>query len=128
MKTGIGLALIAIGAILAFAVKGSPSWLDVHTAGWVIMIVGLLGLVLPRRTYDWIGRRMQVRRTYSRPQAPVSSTTRNPGAQRIEAGVAPRQTLVTEVEQDGVPYEEPVQPRYTPAQSTEVIEDRYEEP
>jgi hypothetical protein len=129
MKTGIGLALIAVGAILAFAVKGSPSWLDIHTAGWVIMIVGLLGLVLPRRTYDWIGRRMQVRRTYTRnQQAPVSYTARTPGAQRIEAGVAPRQTLVTEVDPDGVPYDEPVQPHYRPAQSTEVIEDRYEEP
>ncbi len=148
MKTGAGLALIAIGAILAFAVKGSPSWLNLHIAGWVIMIVGLAGLLLPRRTYGWLGRRMQVRRTYPSgqvQQVPVSPyATRNPGAQPIEAGLSPRPTLLDD--QDGDPREQAVQPSsqpgYVPAQgtapmpgnqtpvpgNTEVIEDLYEQP
>ncbi len=59
MKTGAGLALIAVGAILAFAVNATPSWLNLHTVGWVLMLVGLIGLVLPKRTYGWLGRRIQ---------------------------------------------------------------------
>ena len=47
MKTGAGLAFIAVGAILAFAIHGSPGWVNVHTVGWVLMLVGLVGMVLP---------------------------------------------------------------------------------
>jgi len=64
MKTGIGLTFICVGAILAFAVTTNTSVFNLHTAGWVIMLVGVIGLLLPRRTYGWLGRRMMVRRTY----------------------------------------------------------------
>ena len=60
MKTGAGLALICVGAILAFAVTGNTSVFNIHTAGWVLMLVGLVGLLLPGRTYGWLGRRMLV--------------------------------------------------------------------
>ncbi len=126
MKTGVGLALIAVGAILAFAVKGSPSWLNIHIAGWVIMIIGVAGLVLPRRTYGWLGRRMQVRRSYPE-QAPVQ-----PYAVRAQGIEAPRPTLLTDA--DGNPMADPARPVYRPAPGapvqghTEVIEDLYEQP
>ena len=64
MKTGASLTLICIGAILAFAVTGNTSFFNVHTAGWVLMLIGVIGLLLPKRTGGWLGRRLLVRRTY----------------------------------------------------------------
>jgi hypothetical protein len=61
MKSGAGLALIAIGAILAFAVTAHPSGLNVQAAGWVLIVVGLAGMFVPRRGYGWLRRRMVVR-------------------------------------------------------------------
>ncbi len=73
MKTATGLALVAIGAILAFAVTGHPGWLNVQAAGWVLMLVGLAGMFIPRRGYGWLRRRMVVRRPAA-PQTVVTST------------------------------------------------------
>jgi hypothetical protein len=36
--------LIAIGAILAFAVNVTVSGLDIHTVGAILLIVGIIGL------------------------------------------------------------------------------------
>ncbi len=46
MGIGVSIFLIAIGAILAFAVDASVSGLDIDTIGWILMIVGVIGLVL----------------------------------------------------------------------------------
>jgi len=47
MGTGTCIALIAIGAILRFAIAaGSPHGLNVHVVGIVLMLAGLLGLLL----------------------------------------------------------------------------------
>lgn len=47
MGTGTGITLIAIGAILRFAIPaGSPHGLNVHVVGIVLMLTGLLGLLL----------------------------------------------------------------------------------
>ena len=62
MRTATGLTLIAFGAILAFAVKGHPSWLNIQVVGWVIMLTGVAGLAIPRRGYGWLRRRMVLRR------------------------------------------------------------------
>ena len=62
MRTASGLALVALGAILAFAVKGHPSWLNIQVVGWVIMLTGVAGMLLPRRGYGWLRRRMVLRR------------------------------------------------------------------
>jgi hypothetical protein len=43
---GVSILLIAVGAILAFAVSASVSGVDVQTVGWILLIVGILGLVL----------------------------------------------------------------------------------
>ncbi len=45
--TGIGgsLALLALGAILAFAVTVETSGFDINTAGIIMMIVGAIGIV-----------------------------------------------------------------------------------
>lgn len=67
MKTGMGLALIAVGAILAFAVTTNTSVFNLHTAGYVLMIIGIIGIAIPRRGYGWVGRRLFVRQTNWRP-------------------------------------------------------------
>ncbi len=61
MKTATGLALVAIGAILAFAVNGHPAWLNVQVVGWVLIIIGLAGMFVPRRGYGWLRKRIVVR-------------------------------------------------------------------
>src|SRR5579859_6974099 len=62
MRTASGLGLIAVGAILAFAVVGHPSWLNIQVVGWVIMATGAVGMAVPRRGYGWLRRRIVLRR------------------------------------------------------------------
>ena len=66
MKTATGLAIVAVGAILAFAVTGHPGWLNVQAAGWVLILVGLAGMFVPRRGYGWLRRRVVRRPAMSR--------------------------------------------------------------
>jgi hypothetical protein len=46
MSIGAALLLIAVGAVLKWAVTAHVSGFDIQTAGTVIFIVGLLGLAL----------------------------------------------------------------------------------
>ena len=46
MGIGVSILLIAIGAILAFAVEAEVSGVDITTVGWILLIVGIIGLVL----------------------------------------------------------------------------------
>jgi hypothetical protein len=47
MRIGAGLALIAIGAILRFAIATATTHgVGVHTVGDILMLVGVLGVVL----------------------------------------------------------------------------------
>jgi phosphate/sulfate permease len=46
MGIGTSLLLIAVGAILRFAVTTSVSGIDLATVGVILMIVGILGLVI----------------------------------------------------------------------------------
>jgi hypothetical protein len=93
MKTGMGLALIGVGAILAFAVTTNTSVLNFNTAGYVIMMVGILGLAIPRRGYGWVGRRLFVRRARWRPGNRVDEVIypaqldRSPANTRVRAGL-----------------------------------------
>jgi hypothetical protein len=43
---GVSIFLIALGAILAFAVTAEVSGLDVQVVGWILLAVGVMGLVL----------------------------------------------------------------------------------
>jgi hypothetical protein len=58
MKTASALTLVAVGAILAFAVTAQPPFFSFHIAGWVLMIIGVAGAVIPRRGYGWLRRRV----------------------------------------------------------------------
>jgi hypothetical protein len=46
MALGTSLFLIAVGAILRFAVTASTSAVNVHTVGVILMIVGGVGLLV----------------------------------------------------------------------------------
>ena len=46
MGIGASVFLIAVGAILAFAVNASVSGLDLAVVGYILMIAGVLGLAL----------------------------------------------------------------------------------
>jgi hypothetical protein len=46
MRLGTSIFLIALGAVLAFAVTFSVSGLDLSTVGVILMVVGVLGVVL----------------------------------------------------------------------------------
>ena len=56
MGIGGSVFLVAVGAILAFAVNATVSGLDIAIVGWILMIAGIVGLALtlivfaPRRT------------------------------------------------------------------------------
>jgi hypothetical protein len=81
MKTATGLAIIAVGAILAFAVTAHPSGLNLQAAGWVLIVIGLAGMFVPRRGYGWLRRRV-VRRTPRR----ATVLARRGGRASIPAG------------------------------------------
>jgi hypothetical protein len=74
MKTATGLTLIAIGAILAFAVTTNTSVFNLHIAGYVIILVGLAGLFIPQRQYASLRKRLVTRRTRSWPTGSVVET------------------------------------------------------
>ncbi len=46
MGIGVSLILIAVGAILTWAVNATVSGLDINTVGIILMVVGAVGLVL----------------------------------------------------------------------------------
>jgi hypothetical protein len=44
MRYGSSLTLIAVGAILMFAVRAEPRVLDLHVVGFILVLVGCLGM------------------------------------------------------------------------------------
>jgi hypothetical protein len=46
MGIGVSILLIAVGAILRFAVSVTTSGVDIHTIGVILLIVGIVGLVI----------------------------------------------------------------------------------
>jgi heme/copper-type cytochrome/quinol oxidase subunit 2 len=46
MPLGTSIFLIAVGAILRYAVTASTSGINLHTVGLILIIVGIVGLLL----------------------------------------------------------------------------------
>jgi len=56
MGIPVSILLIAVGAILAFAVDATTSGVNIDAVGWILMAAGLLGLVLSMILWDsWAG-------------------------------------------------------------------------
>jgi hypothetical protein len=133
MKTGMGLVLVGIGAIFAFAVTTNTSVFNLHTAGWVIMIIGVLGLAIPRRGYGWVSRRLFVRQARRRPGNRLEEVvtyptypSRNPANSRVQAGLPAPGVLGSPEAGAHVTTTQDLstEPR---AGETEIIEDVYEQ-
>ncbi|GIH13294.1 DUF6458 family protein [Rugosimonospora africana] len=58
MGIGGSIFLIALGAILAFAVKASVGFISIQVVGWVLMAAGVVGLILT--LWFWNNRRRTV--------------------------------------------------------------------
>jgi membrane protein implicated in regulation of membrane protease activity len=58
MGIGGSIFLLALGAILAFAVNANISGLDINVVGYVLMLAGLVGLILT--VWFWNSRRRTV--------------------------------------------------------------------
>ncbi len=69
MGIGGSIFLIALGAILAWAVHIQVGWLDLRVVGYVLMLAGLVGLILTM--WFWSSRR---RRVSTRTSVPVDRT------------------------------------------------------
>jgi Domain of unknown function (DUF6458) len=46
MGIGVSIFLIAVGAVLAFAVNAEVSGLDIQVVGWILLAVGAIGILL----------------------------------------------------------------------------------
>lgn len=56
MGVPVSLLVIAVGAILAFAVDHHSPTVNIVAVGWILMAAGLVGLVLSLVIWDsWVG-------------------------------------------------------------------------
>ena len=46
MGIGVSLVLMAEGAILIWAVNATVSGIELHTIGWILLVVGAIGALL----------------------------------------------------------------------------------
>jgi hypothetical protein len=57
MSIGASLLLIAVGAILAFAITVDVRGVDIQVVGWILMAAGGLGLLVSLLFWGWGGGR-----------------------------------------------------------------------
>ena len=61
MRLGTAIVLLALGAILTFALRVDVSGVDLQVVGWILMLDGVLGIVLELAV--WGPRQRRVTRT-----------------------------------------------------------------
>jgi len=65
MGFGVGLILTAVGAILAWAVTESPNGVNVHAVGYILLVIGIVGMLVSLVFWSsWAGPGYFARRTY----------------------------------------------------------------
>jgi nitrate reductase gamma subunit len=68
MTIGSSIVLIAVGAILKWAVTAHVSGINLQTAGTVLVVLGIVGLLLAiAYTFVWSRRTATTTRTYVPP-------------------------------------------------------------
>ncbi len=74
MRLGTGIVLLALGAILTFALNVDVSGIDLQVVGWILMLVGALGIVLELAV--WGPRQRRVTHTNEAQPAPGAGPVR----------------------------------------------------
>jgi hypothetical protein len=103
MKTGTGLSLVAIGAIFAFAITAHTPFLNIQVVGWILIITGVCGLLVPRRGHGWLRRSVLVSghdRAASRSDRAAKKRAELEPAERTDTQNAPieRESIVEFIE------------------------------
>ena len=77
MRLGTSIVLLALGAILTFALNVEVSGVDLDVVGWILMIAGALGVVLELALWGPRTRRVTRTDAYGEPVAgaPVRRST-----------------------------------------------------
>jgi hypothetical protein len=75
MRLGTAIVLLALGAILTFAVEIDVSGIDLQVVGWILMIVGALGIVLELAVWGPRSRRRVTQTDYDTPPGGRRTTT-----------------------------------------------------
>jgi uncharacterized protein DUF6458 len=119
MKTATSLTVIAIGAILAFAVTSSPSFLNLQAVGWILILTGVCGLLLGQRSRDWLRRTIIVR------NGPVAARTRRRNTRSIAAGLPAAPAAAAP---SATPAAAPPAPAAPPVGETSFTETSYTQP
>jgi hypothetical protein len=80
MGLGAGIFLIALGAILAFAINvDTGGAINLHTVGWILMVVGILGTLLSVVFWSSWGGPGYFRRRRVTYEAPAARDTTDEG-------------------------------------------------
>jgi putative Mn2+ efflux pump MntP len=74
MGLGTSLLLIAVGAVLRFAVNVSTSGFNVHTVGIILIVVGVVGLLISLVWMTSLRDRTRARGGYVRRDVPPADT------------------------------------------------------
>jgi hypothetical protein len=109
MSIGAALAVMALGAILSFAVHGGPHGLDLHMVGFILLAVGAVGLYFRTRGFGPLRRVVVLPRR--REITTTTTTTRGP-VSPYRSAVAPAETghgwyVRPDLSADPPAYEEP---------------------
>lgn len=79
MSIGTSILLLAVGAVLRFAVTVTAKGFDIHTVGLILMIAGAVGIVL---SLLWLAvwsdrhRERNIERDIERPEATIHDRER----------------------------------------------------
>ncbi|MBO0814723.1 MAG: hypothetical protein J2P30_06175 [Actinobacteria bacterium] len=108
MRRSTGLALVAIGAILVFAVHVQLPILNLKLTGLVLVITGSTGLKVPQRAYGWLSSHQgQVRAALDRFMAVAEEPARVPldtlARVPVDTLLQPEASATTSAGQRGLP-------------------------
>jgi len=75
MGIGINIFLIAVGAILTFAVDATVAGLDLDVVGIILMVAGVIGLIVTLAVFAPRRRRTVTENRGTRPAAPSTASS-----------------------------------------------------
>ena len=79
MRIGFSVFMMAVGAVLTFAVKATAKGVNIHTVGVILMIAGAIGLIVtltvfaPRRRVSVVHDRVVHEGIAPAPAAPAAT-------------------------------------------------------